>query len=175
MSKVFGKTERFKLINTKGRRVIAAYDIERVDDENSTWHEVSFRDTPTLQRIRDAITADINERTRQRILSMLVWNGKPVWLSTENQMDWKAAFDRALQTEGANLPVKFKLGEADDGSPVYHTFNSMNAFADFNDTWQRHIQQCLADGWAMKDGMDWSVYEHALPSQVALDQDPVNP
>ena len=69
--------------------------------------------------------------------SGLTWNGKPVWLSTENQMDWKSAYDRALQTDGANLPVKFKLGEDTDGRPVYHTFTSINAFGDFTTAWQQ--------------------------------------
>lgn len=173
MSRVFGLSNRYKPVVKGVNRTVISYGKEQVDESNATWHELYFyhkRDgIPDLQRIKDAITEDINERTRQRILSTLVWNGKPVWLSTENQMDWKAAFDRALQTEGANLPVKFKLGEADDDSPVYHTFTSVNAFTDFTDTWQRHIQQCLADGWAMKDGMDWSVYESAL------DHDPVIP
>ncbi len=51
-----------------------------------------------------------------------------------------------------------KLGEQEDGTPVYHTFTSLNAFGDFDDKWQQHIMQCLTDGWAVKDGIDWSVY-----------------
>lgn len=164
MSKVYGTIAAYAPMREERSRTVVCYDPQpEPDGEHATWHEVYFyhrRDgIPDLQRIKDAITADINERTRQRILSALTWNGKPVWLSTENQQDWKAAYDRALQTEGANLPMKFKLGETEEGSPVYHTFNSLNAFGDFWDACIGHIHQCLTDGWAMKDGMDWSQYD----------------
>ena len=133
------------------------------DGQHATWHEVCFYHRldgrPDQQRIRAAITADINRRVTDRIVGTLVWNQKPVWLSTENQQDWKAAYDRAVQTDGANLPQKFKLGEDADGQPVYHTFTSLNAFGDFWDACLAHIQHCLTDGWAMKDGMDWSQYD----------------
>lgn len=130
-------------------------------EEGVTFVEQLFLHKPTLDEVKPIIIEYINECVRQRIFSTLVWNGKPVWLSTENQMDWKAAFDRSLQTEGMNLPVKFKLGEDENGNSVYHTFTSLNAFADFTDAWQRHIQQCLADGWQMKDSIDWDIYANS--------------
>ena len=166
MSKVFGLTERYQPLRRTSTQTVVSYDRETVDSKNSTWYEIVFyhkRDgKPTLTQIRAAISADINDRVRQRITSTLSWNQKPVWLSTENQQDWKAAYDRALQTDGANLPLKFKIGEQEDGTPVYHTFTSVNAFGDFWAACLQHIHQCLADGWQKKDEMDWSVYEYAL-------------
>ena len=163
MAKVYGTKAEYVPIRRERARTVVCYDkASEADGIHATWHEIYFytkRDgIPDLARIKEAVTADINERVRQRITSTLTWNGKPVWLSTENQMNWKSAYDRELQTDGAKLPVKFKLGEQPDGTPVYHTFNSLNAFGDFTDAWQQHIQQCLTDGWAMKDGMDWSVH-----------------
>jgi hypothetical protein len=38
----------------------------------------------------------------------------PVWLSTENQFNYKAAFDLATQTGGKSLPVTFKFGSTNN-------------------------------------------------------------
>jgi len=164
--KIYGLLTDFAPVRQDASRTVISFDLQRVDGEHATWHELYFyhkRDgKPTLTQIRAAITADINDRVRQRITSTLSWNQKPVWLSTENQQDWKAAYDRALQTDGANLPLKYKIGEQEDGTPVYHTFTSVNAFGDFWAACLQHIHQCLADGWQMKDEIDWSVYEYAL-------------
>ena len=47
----------------------------------------------------------------------------PVWLSSENQFNYKAAYDLAVQTGGATLPVTFKFGtdEVPPISGVRHT------------------------------------------------------
>ena len=163
MSKVYGLISEYAPIREERNRTAACYDMQpEADERHATWHEVYFyhrRDgCPTLEQVKDAVTADINARVTERIVSTLTWNQKPVWLSTENQQNWKAANDRALQTDGANLPLKLKIGEQDDGTPVYHTFTTVNAFGDFWNACLQHIQQCLQDGWQMKDGMDWSLY-----------------
>jgi hypothetical protein len=163
--KIYGLLSDFAPVRQDASRTVISFDLQRVDDEHCTWHEVYFyhkRDgKPSLASIKKAIEADINRRTTERIVGTLTWNQKPVWLSAENQQDWKAAFDRALQTDGANLPLRFKIGEDQDGQPVYHTFTSLNAFTDFWDTCQRHIYQCLSDVWQMKDNIDWSLYATA--------------
>ena len=41
----------------------------------------------------------------------MIWNNKRIWLSSENQFNYKVAYDLALQTNGANLPIIFKFGE----------------------------------------------------------------
>ena len=48
----------------------------------------------------------------------------PVWLSTENQYNYKAAYDLAVQTGGETLPVTFKFGS--DEQPEYHTFEKLD-------------------------------------------------
>lgn len=153
----------FTPVRQELRRTVAAYDQQaEPDGEHATWHEVYFykkRDgIPGVEKIREAITEDINQRTAQRILTGLTWNGKPVYMSLENQFDWKNAYDRAVQTDGGNLPVKFKLGEDEEGNAIYHTFTSMNAFSDFQQTCQQHVQTCLHDGWTLKDSIDWQLY-----------------
>ena len=81
----------------------------------------------------------------------------PVWLSDENQRNYKAAYDLAVQTGGETLPVVFKFGS--DEQPVYHTFNTLDELKEFYMSVYRHIERCLADGWANKDAVDYGVYE----------------
>lgn len=166
MSKVYGLSSGYAPVREERSRTVVCYDQQaEPDGEHATWHELYFyhkRDgKPSLDSIRKAIEADINSRTTERIVGTLSWNQKSVWLSTENQADWKSVFDRALQTNGANLPIKFKIGEDSYGQPIYHTFTSLNSFADFWDTCLRHIHQCLSEGWRMKDDIDWSLYSTA--------------
>ena len=110
-----------------------------------TWHT-----PPSNQEVVDLIVSAINTHTDERILSGYVWKGVNVWLSQENQFNFKAAYDVAVQANGAILPITFKLGER-DGAPVYHTFNDMTEFAGFYTGAIAFIQNTLAEGWAEKD------------------------
>lgn len=188
MSKVYGTIAAYTPLREERTRTVASYDLQPAVPDASpsgsaalssivgaasaeaapaTWHEVYFYHKrtghPTLAQIKAAIIADINARTDERILTGFSWNGKPVWLSQENQFNYKAAYDLALQTDGQSLPVKFKLGEDADGLPVYHTFTALSAFTDFYTRAIAFINQCLNDGWQMKDGMDWTPYAAAVP------------
>lgn len=172
---VQGKKAGFAPIREDASRMIISYGMKPVGETaDATWREVYLykKKTPMLtdEAVKQAIQADINKRVTNRIVSTLVWNQKPVWLSRENQMDWEAALNRALQTEGANLPLKYKLGEDSEGQPVYHTFTSLTAFTDFWDTCLRHIHQCLQEGWAEKDSIDWDLY--TIVEQPAADEQP---
>jgi hypothetical protein len=141
--------------------------MKKLNGDLYEWYEVYMSKKQlsqlTLADVKTAIIDDINARTDAKILSGLVWNGKPVWLSQENQFNFKAAYDLAVQTQGATLPVTFKLGEAEDGTPVYHTFETMEDSTDFYTAAVNHIHQCVADGWTEKDGIDWTPYEALFP------------
>jgi len=163
MSKVFGLTSRYTPVSNETSRRVFAYGIEPVDDKNSTWFEVFFykKQYPevTLDMLKEAIYADANAETDRRILEDFVWEGKNVWLSSENQFNFKAAYDLAVQTKGKSLPVKFKLGENTEGEPVYHTFEDLSEITDFYTKAMAYINQCLNEGWNRKDSIDWNVYD----------------
>jgi len=167
MGKVFGLTERYTLMREGTTRFVVRYGIKPYDEKNSTWYEVYFNKKQypdlTLQDVKDAIYADINAETDRRILEDFVWEGKNVWLSSENQFNFKAAYDLAVQTKGKSLPVKFKIGETADGEPVYHTFEDMEEFTDFYTKAIAFINTCLNEGWELKDSIDWSDYEAYFP------------
>lgn len=108
------------------------------------------------QALKNLVNKFINSETDARILSGFRWNDIPVWLSSENQFNYKAAYDIAVQTNGTNLPVTFKLGT--DDKPVYHEFTTVEELGDFYMRAIAFITQVLAEGWAQKDSMDYSQY-----------------
>lgn len=166
MSKVYGIRKDFAYVRQDASRNIYGYGLEQVDDTHYIWGEVYFykkqNPSPTIDDIKNAIIGDINAQTDERILSGFVWQNIPVWLSSENQFNFKAAYDLAIQTQGQSLPVKFKLGEDSQGEPIYHTFTDMAEFTDFYTKAITYINQCLNEGWEEKDSIDWSEYEPLL-------------
>ena len=69
--------------------------------------EEEFGHKPTDEEIRTLVMSWYNSQTDAAILSGFAYNGAPVWLSTENQYNYKAAYDLAVQTGGETLPVTF--------------------------------------------------------------------
>ena len=154
MEKVYGATERNDtLVKFKtGALLIFGYGEEELDGETHGYdYQQSFPKTPTKAEVFDLLVNHINGLTDEKILSGFVWNGVNVWLSTENQFNFKAAFDVAVQTGGATLPIKFKLGENADGVPVYHVFTDMAEFSDFYTKAIAFIMTALNVGWEEKD------------------------
>lgn len=124
------------------------------DGQGYNWRKY-YDHLPTASELRADIEAIINGETDRKILTGMVWNGKPVYLSQENQMNFKATYDLAVQNNGSVLPVKFKLGEDADGKPVYHTFNKVEPMSDFITKCVAHINTAARDGWDAKDAVDY--------------------
>ena len=128
------------------------------DKENQNAVFVWRRDydhRPDRAEVKADINALVNAATDRKIASGFVWKGLPIWLSSENQFNLKAAYDVAFQTEGASLPAKYKLGEDEGGSPIYYDFEDLDTFKDFYFGCIGWIQQCIAEGWKEKDEVDY--------------------
>lgn len=119
-------------------------------------HGRGVRHKPTDEEIRTLVMSWYNSQTDAAILSGFAYNGAPVWLSTENQYNYKAAYDLAVQTGGETLPVTFKFGS--DEQPEYHTFEKLDNLKDFYIQAVRHIQNTLAEGWKRKDVFNLDLY-----------------
>jgi len=132
------------------------WDVRTEDDGTTSYMEQEFGHKPTDGEIRDTVTAWCNEQTDTAILSGFSYGDALVWLSTENQFNYKAAYDLAVQTEGATLPVTFKFGT--DEEPVYRTFDTLDGLADFYKAAMAHIQAAVADGWKKKDSFKLEDY-----------------
>lgn len=121
-----------------------------------TYYEQIFYHHPTDEEILATLTAHINRQTDTAILTGFTYEGAPVWLSTENQLKYRAAYDLAQLTSGQSLPVTFKLGT--DETPVYHTFTTIDALADFIRQMHTHIRTVIEAGWHKKDTIDLTLY-----------------
>lgn len=132
------------------------WDVQEHEDGSADYMEAEFVGKPTDDAIKTMVADWYNTRTNEAILSGFVWNGMSVWLSSENQFNYKAAYDLAVQSEGKTLPVTFKFGT--DEEPCYHTFTEVAELADFYTKAMQHIQDTLADGWKNKDNFNLELY-----------------
>lgn len=170
MIRITNRNEKYTPLTKKGRSVTICFDYEpyfdidedgnKVETNLGTWSVHSFISTPSFGQLKNFILAEINKRTDEKIISGFEWNGMSVWLSSENQFNYKAAYDLAVQTNGANLPTVFKFGSNED--PKYHKFDTVEELSDFYVKAMTYINEQLAIGWVKKDAIDWSVYEKAL-------------
>lgn len=157
MAKVQGLIQDYALVRETYSQTIISYGIEPMADGiHATWQEVYFNkkevQKPSLEQIKDAVINDINARVKDNIISGFVWNGKPVWLSEENQMNF---------AQGV-APVTLKIGEEEDKTPIYQDFETADELRSFSDECSVWKQQCLTDGYAEKDGIDWEPYRELL-------------
>lgn len=122
-------------------------------EENGQGYDYrhTFEQKPSKEEVYRVIEQQVNAETDAKILDGFEWEGQKVYLSTENQFNFKAAYDLAYQTRGLNLPLKFKLGEDSKGSAVYHTFVTEEELTEFYTSAMVYINQVLNEGWARKD------------------------
>ena len=84
----------------------------------------------------------------------MTFEDKPVWLSIENQINFTTA----------TAPCRLKIGEEEDGTPVYHDFETKDQLKSFNDACLAWKNEQLEAGRAEKEGIDWTPYSEALQS-----------
>lgn len=132
------------------------WDVQEREDGSASYMEKEFSHKPTDDEIKQTIIGWINAQTDEAILSGFVWNDMPVWLSSENQFNYKAAYDLAVQTAGATLPVKFKFGT--DDVPCYHTFQTVEELSDFYIQSIQYVQNLLDECWNKKDAFSLDSY-----------------
>lgn len=132
------------------------WDMTTDESGTTSYMEEELNHKPTEEEIKSIISGWINAQTDARILSGYRYDGKMVWLSTENQFNYKAAYDLAVQTAGATLPVTFKLG--DDDNPEYVTFETLDTLTAFYTGAMHFVQKTLLDGWNAKDAIDLESY-----------------
>lgn len=116
------------------------------------WRK-DYNHQPTKAELKSDIDTLINAETDAKILSGYEWDGQTVWLSVENQLNYKTAYDLAVQTSGATLPVTVKVGQED--APTYVEFSSVNELGEFYMGAVTHIQGAQKAAWKEKDGVDY--------------------
>lgn len=144
-------------INPPLNRWAVRWDFQPDENDTLNYEERVFDYKPSIDEIKAMIEGWINTVTEETIMSGYTWKDAPVWLSPENQLNYKNAYDLATQTDGETLPVQIKMGTWED--PVYYTFEDPDELAEFFTGYVRHIQDTLAEGWKQKDQLDLTPYE----------------
>ena len=158
MNKVNGKKASFAPIREDGSRITICYGLNKLSGDLYEWLEVYLPKKQlsqlTFADVKAAIIADIDERVKTQIIGGMIWNGKPVWYNIENQLNFT----------NATAPVTLKIGEQEDGTPVYHEFENSEQLTDFRTACNNHKQAVLSAGWQEKDCIDWAPYEALFPT-----------
>ena len=166
MKRVYGsiKTPKMECINRRLNKWRVRCDFaEETTEEGGvcvSFEETEFLHKPTIEEVKNYVLGVENRKIDNLILSGFEWNGIKVWLSSENQFNYKAAYDLAVQTNGSSLPVTFKFGTTEN--PIYHQFNTLDELSDFYSSAISYINNILAEGWEKKDAIDWNEYEVLL-------------
>ena len=163
-----GDSKLVECINPYTNKWIVLWDTkkeitERGEEITSHMSEV-FNHKPTIEEIKNTILSWYNSVIENSITSSYVWQDIPVWISKENQLNFKIHYDLEMQSNGESLPIIFKLGTMDN--PVYYEFKSLDELSSFYTGAIRHIQTVLSKGWEWKDSIDWSIYEILLNSSI---------
>ena len=76
--------------------------------ENGTaeYMEEDFDHKPTVDEIKGIIIGWYNSNIDTEIVSGFVWNDTSVWLSTENQFNYKTAFVCPASIQGGGKPCR---------------------------------------------------------------------
>ena len=133
-----------------------------------------------LEDIKIFITNYYNDEVERNILNGYQWtvlHGADagtianVWLSKENQMNYKAKHDAAKEyPQLVSWPMKYKIGERPDKTPIYEEFANIEELAQFYLGGIAYIEQCYNAGWVKKDSIDWTPYEEFFDEDVNLNE-----
>ena len=167
--KTTGLLADFAPIRDEGTRITICYGLTKASGELYEWYEIYLPKKQnaqlTFKMVKDAIISDIDAQTDEKILDGYEFTPDGadtpiiVWLSKESQTNFSEA--HRLQI----VPVKFKLNETADKQPIYHTFETFEELNRFYVGGVAYINQCLNEGWARKDSIDWDAYDQALNPQ----------
>ncbi len=147
------------ILSTKSKEVngILIDTDEVIPTGDCTYKSFVIKSKLSANQIVNLIYNIIDEETKHSIINLFKWNGYSIYLSTENQMNYKNAFDVALATDGSNLPVTFKFNKS--GKTNYYTFDSVEELKAFYLAVNKHITSCLKAGWNAKDRLDINDYK----------------
>ncbi len=158
MQKVTGNSgvQPIECTNPRKDKWKIRWDIVENEDGTAKYMEEDFDHKPSIDEVREVILGWHNDNIDAKIICGFVWKNREVWLSTENQFNYKAAYDLAVQTNGTSLPVKFKFGTEEE--PYYHEFTDLEELREFYTQALAYIRSVLEEGWAEKDKLDFTPY-----------------
>lgn len=134
----------------KNTWIIKWNEREETNDREETitkWEEEVFDHKPTIDEIKTTIEGYYNTKVQEKILSGFTWEEETVWLSQENQLNYKSLYD--LQNDINVVKV---------GDNNYITFNTFEEYKKFYLATVEFIKNALIENWKIKDNFDYSLY-----------------
>ena len=144
-----------------------------------SYEEETYRYIPTIEDIQQTIAEYYNKETNLRILYGFRWNGRNVYLSDENKLNYKAIIDEAARreavinlwdkehpdtTEGrptSLLPITLKLGEKNIPENFY-VFTTLAEIQEFFAAGVQYLIDAYSYGWMQIATFDYAPYVEAL-------------
>lgn len=151
-----GGTSLLECFNPVLNKYIVRFD-EKEEDGVFTYQQYLTDGKPDLESIKEIVLDYYSKLCDQEIINGFTFEGNQVWLTAENQFNYKAAADLAYQTNGASLPTTFKFGPT--GTPVYRVFKEVEDLQNFHVKFISYIDTTLKKYWEIKDNIDWNKYE----------------
>lgn len=144
----------FQLVKIGEKNWTLIYGVKSGSEDGYSFRK-NYGYKPTAQELHQDIDELINNITDKKILNGFVWEDMSVYLSQENQMNFKAIHDIVVQSVGKSiLPITFKLSEDESGEPIYHKFNTKDEISDFYLKAVSFIHTTLEKGWEEKDSVN---------------------
>lgn len=152
-----GKITEFKTINYVNNKYVISWGLEQINDDTYRWKYFIMNTKPSVDEIKATIETYINDNTKHIIETSFYWNNMNIYLSLENQIDYKLLFDITMIKEGSNLPekLKFKI----NGEKIYYDIDTIDEFKDFMISMNNHIRVCLDKGNNLKDSINYEEYK----------------
>ena len=150
-----GSTSLLECFNPVLNKYVVRFD-EKEEDGVSTYQQYLTDGKPDLESIKEIVLDYYSKLCDQEIIQGFYFEGNEVWLTMENQFNYKAAWDLAFQTNGANLPSTFKFGTNE--KPIYRVFETVSDLQDFYVQSITYIENVLKKYWLIKDGIEWDKY-----------------
>ncbi len=150
--KIYGITERRDEVVRRGSEWYLYWGQGKDAQDDYVCRKV-YDHKPDEDELKTDITDLINATVDAKILSGYEWSGHKVWLSSENQFNYKAVYDLACK-DSSVLPVKFKLSDGTEGKVVYYTFEALEELTSFYRGAIKFINESVNEGWTEKDSID---------------------
>ena len=158
-----GLKSDFRPIVRSNTQTLIAWDFKPIvgEDNKETifaeWVETILQKDASFEEIKDIILNYYNSIIKKEIISGFVWKGHKVWLSEENQINYKSLYD-LLKDEGKekiNIVLKF----GDDINIEYYKMTSLKEFKTFYIDYLSYIKETIKNGWEIKDKINWDLYK----------------
>lgn len=151
-----------QFINPIYNRWLVSWRKDTTDtNDNVTFVAEIFDHKPNINEIKDAIESYYNQIVQEKIRQEFKWKEYNIWLSLENQINYKSIYDLIENKTLEKPPIIKVYKELKD---TYYQFESLQEFKDFYSAVNLFIKNTLESYWWIKDNIKYDEYEELLNS-----------